>query len=146
MLRISRLTDYGTMILAQMARDKASLHTSSKLSKQTKLALPTVSKLLKTLANGGILTSYRGAKGGYRLALDPEQISVYNIINILEGPIAITECNETAGACELEYYCSIREPWNYINRAITTTLTQISLASLSQNTRMFSGEVHEQTR
>ena len=93
MLRISRLTDYGTMILVHLAGQNAGLCSASDVAAGTHLALPTVQKLLKTLAKSGLVSSVRGADGGYRLARAPEQITAAEILNVLEGPVAITECS-----------------------------------------------------
>jgi len=87
MLRISKLTDYGIMLLTYMARGPALLtYSAPELAARSNLPLPTVSKLLKTLARRGVLIAQRGAKGGFSLARRPEDISVAEIIQALEGP------------------------------------------------------------
>jgi FeS assembly SUF system regulator len=139
MLRLSKLTDYGTVIMTYMARSPAAVHTAREIADQIQVALPTVSKLLKRLAQEDLLQSYRGASGGYRLARTPTAISVAEIIRALEGPIGLTECSSSPGLCHQETVCPIRPNWQMINRAILATLERVTLAemvqpSISENT------------
>lgn len=131
MLRVSKLTDYATVLLAAMARDSARVHTAADLSERTGVGRPTVSKLLKRFARAGLLTSYRGAHGGYLLAEAPERISAARIIDLVEGPVAMTECSLEDRQCELEGQCGVGHHWQRINRAIRTALEEISLADLA---------------
>ncbi len=131
MFRISKLTDYATVVLAAMAREPNACLTASDLSERTGLGQPTVSKLLKRFARAGVLQSYRGAHGGYRLAHAPEEISAIRIIDLVEGPVAITECAQDGCHCELEGVCGVGHHWQRINRAIRSALTEISLADLA---------------
>ena len=87
-LRISRLTDYGTVLLAHLAGDHGTVCSAADVSAATGIALPTVSKLLKSLAHADLVTSTRGANGGYRLARDPRLISAADVIDALEGPVS----------------------------------------------------------
>ncbi len=131
MLRLSKLTDYGIVLLAELARDPfGETQNARELAEVTHLPPPVVSKVLKTLARDGVLTSHRGIKGGYGLARPPERISVAEVIAALEGPVALTECGFAPGSCEHELSCSVRSPWERINRAIGQTLERVSLADL----------------
>lgn len=130
MLRISRLTDYGTMLLVYLAGREGALCTAAELSQATHVALPTAQKLLKLLAKAGLVDSVRGAEGGYCLAKPPERISAAEILDVLEGPVAITECSTADSHCELESMCQVGDAWQKINRAIRGTLADISLADL----------------
>lgn len=132
MLRVSKLTDYATVVLAEMARDADSVHTAADLAEKTRLARPTVSKLLKQFARAGMLRSYRGAHGGYILAQAPEAISATRIIDTVEGPMAMTECSLADGHCEIESVCNIGHHWRHINRAIRDALDQVTLADLAE--------------
>lgn len=132
MLRVSKLTDYATVVLAQMARAPETVHTASDLAERTKLAQPTVAKLLKKFVHGGLLTSYRGAHGGYLLARSPEEISAVDIIDTVEGPFAMTECSLGHDQCELEQVCNIGHHWQRINGLIRSALDDISLADLAR--------------
>lgn len=130
MLRMSKLTDYGTMVLAQLAANDGRLTTAAEVADATHLAQPTVSKLLKSLARAGLVVSTRGVQGGYALARPPEAISAAEIIDALEGPVAITECSATAGMCDLKSYCRVGHAWQRINLSIRRALHEVSLADL----------------
>jgi FeS assembly SUF system regulator len=96
----------------------------------TGIALPTVSKILKSLVNAEVLVSTRGAKGGYALARMPEEISVATVINALEGPIALTECSISHQGCEQALGCDIGGNWSLINQTIHNALESVTLADL----------------
>lgn len=129
MLRLSKLTDYATVILSFMAREKTQV-AAMEISTVTGIALPTVSKILKLLVNANVLISARGAKGGYALAKTPEEISVATVINALEGPIALTECSISHQGCEQASGCDIGGNWSLINQTIHNALESVTLADL----------------
>ena len=131
MLRISKLTDYGTVILACLASPPERRCTAAEVAERTRLALPTVSKLLKNFHRAGLVTSVRGSHGGYILARPAARISAASIIDAIEGPVAITECSGDHSACDLETSCSTGVSWQRINGAIRRSLEEISLAQLS---------------
>ncbi len=130
MLRLSKLTDYATVILSFMARDKTQVRAAMEIAAVTGIAQPTVSKILKLLVNANVLISTRGAKGGYALARTPEEISVAAVISALEGPIALTECSISHQCCEQASGCDIRGNWSLINRTIHNALESVTLADL----------------
>jgi FeS assembly SUF system regulator len=130
MVRIAKLTDYALVILAHMAREGDRLFNAREIASHTHIAQPTVSKLLKNLAKKEFLLSERGALGGYRLKKSPETITVVDLIETLEGPIAITECNLGDAACPTQAKCSIRTPWLHINQVLTEALSTIKLSDL----------------
>lgn len=132
MLRLSKLTDYGTLILAELAAGRPGLASAGQVAAATHLAQPTVRKLLKSLSRAGLVVSERGVQGGYALARAPEQISAADIIDALEGPVAITECSSADGACDLESYCRVGHAWQKINRSIRRALEHVSLADLRE--------------
>jgi FeS assembly SUF system regulator len=131
MLRISKLTDYGTVILACLAAEPERRHTSSEVAERTRLAVPTVSKLLKNFHRAGIVTSGRGTRGGYQLARPAARITAAAIIDAIEGPVAITECSGSHSACDIETTCRTGGAWQRINGAIRRSLDEITLAQLS---------------
>lgn len=130
MLRVSKLTDYATVILSFMARDTGAVHAAIEISAATGIALPTVSKILKLLAHEHVLISTRGAKGGYALASTPDKITVAAVISALEGPIALTECSISHQGCEQASGCGIRGNWGLINEAIQNALESVTLADM----------------
>ncbi len=133
MLRITRLTDYGTVVLAHLANDNSDLSSATEVAAATGLGLPTVSKLLKMLAKCDLVTSTRGAQGGYRLARDASEISTADVIDALEGPVSITECSGHDSHCDFESICNVGSAWQRINIAIRRTLDDISLSDLLRN-------------
>ena len=130
MLRLSKLTDYATVILSYLAREDNQLHAALEISKATGIAQPTVSKILKLLVKAKVLSSTRGAKGGYVLAREAKLITVASVISALEGPIALTECSISQHNCEQATGCDIRGNWGMINQAIQKALDSVTLADL----------------
>ena len=130
MLRISKLTDYGTVVLARLAGDTQAVCSAADVSEATGIALPTVSKLLKSLARAEIVTSTRGASGGYQLARDPREISAADVIDALEGPVSITECSASDSHCDYESTCSVGNAWQRVNIAIRHALDEVTLVDL----------------
>jgi FeS assembly SUF system regulator len=131
--RISRLTDYGIIVMAHLAecQDDDS-HNARELAEDTQLPAPVVSKILKALTRAGLLVSQRGSKGGYSLARNPGDIPVVEMITALEGPVGITECTIHPGACAQESSCQVRDPWQRINGALHEALDKITLADLAK--------------
>jgi len=130
MLRISRLTDYGTMVLAELAARRPQLCSAGQVSDMTRIAHPTVSKLLKALARAGLVTSERGSHGGYTLSRPAEEINAAQILDALEGPLSITECSASDGHCDFEPWCHVGTAWQRINERIRDALGEVSLAEL----------------
>ena len=130
MLRMSKLTDYGTMVLAQLPAKDKGLTTAGEVAHATHLGQPTVRKLLKSLVHAGLVVSTRGVQGGYALARAPDSISAAEIIDALEGPVAITECSSVDGGCGLESFCRVGMAWQRINLSIRKALQDVSLADL----------------
>lgn len=133
MIRLSRLADYGLVLMGRMAAKPATVHTAVGLSEETQLPMPTVAKLLVRLTQGGLLLSHRGARGGYQLARPPADISVGDIVVAVDGPIALTQCLEHgAGPCDVEPICPTRRGWNRLNDAVKRAFSEVSLAELAQ--------------
>jgi len=130
-LRISKLTDYATLILALLAKEAGSRHTAAGLAVRSRLPATTVSKLLKQLHRSGLVESARGLRGGYRLARPARQISAAAILDALEGPLALTECATGHSQCDLQSSCSVGDSWQRINQAIRQSLQEITLAELA---------------
>jgi FeS assembly SUF system regulator len=131
MVRISRLTDYATVILAALAGEPDRVQNATALAEQTRIAAPTVSKLLKQLQRSGLVTSTRGQHGGYQLARPAREISAAAILDALEGPVALTDCAAGQGHCEIEEICRVGRVWQRLNAAIRRSLSDVSLAQLA---------------
>ncbi len=132
MFKLNRLTDYGVVVLTQMSRNPDDLRTAPQIAQDTGVPLPTVAKLLNALAHERLITSHRGAAGGYSLNRPAEAISVAEIVQALEGPIALTACVDGAsGGCDVESLCPMRGNWDKINKAIYGALSQVTLADMA---------------
>jgi FeS assembly SUF system regulator len=131
MLRIGKLTDYATVILATLATDRSRLLNAGTLAERTHIASPTVSKLLKQLHRSGLVNSTRGTHGGYQLARNPEDISAAAILDALEGPVALTECSVGSGQCGIEHTCSVGRTWQRLTMTIRRSLDEVTLAQLA---------------
>lgn len=133
MIRLSRLSDYGIVILTRLAREQGRALPASTLAQSTAVSAAMTGKVLKLLARADLLTSQRGAHGGYALSRPPTAVSVAEIIEALDGPIALTSCvDPTAGECGIERLCPARANWQRINRAIRDALNGITLADMAQ--------------
>jgi len=133
MLRVTKLADYGIIILTHFARRPQAVLNARDIARQARLPLPVASKVLKLLARDGLLLSQRGIKGGYSLAREPAAITVAEIIRTFEGPIAVTECTDrTKGECGIEKGCPVRTNWHQINAAIHEALDGITLAQMAR--------------
>lgn len=131
MFRLSKATDYGIVLMAQLASDPTDTpHNARELAECADLPVPMVSKILKALAREGLLESQRGSKGGYRLARAPEELPVSEMIRVLEGPVGLTDCTIGPELCEHEMLCAVREPWQRINRVVERALSDVTLADL----------------
>jgi FeS assembly SUF system regulator len=132
MLRLSKLTDYAVVLMGEMARRPGAMTTAADLTARTGLPAPTVQKLLKLLARDGLMTSVRGAAGGYRLSRSAHAISVAEIIAAVDGPIALTDCvGGGDGTCGVEELCPMRGNWDKVNRAVQAALQSVSLSDMS---------------
>ncbi len=132
MLRVSKLADYGTVVMVYLAKHPNTLSTARDIALHTHLAIPTVSKILKRLTSAGLLTSVRGVAGGYRLQRTATEISVAQIIFALEEHRGFTECSLEPNDCSLQGVCAIQGNWRLISQAIETALDSVSLEALAK--------------
>jgi FeS assembly SUF system regulator len=130
MLRVSRLTDYATAVMTCMASHPDDVLSAVQIADETRLELPTVSKLLKSLGHAALVESFRGVNGGYRLSRPAAKISLADIVEALEGPIAVTECGLVEGLCERESRCGVRSSWQQISLVLDRALRAVSLADI----------------
>ena len=132
MFRLNKLTDYGIVLMAHVARSpEETLHTARSLARETKVPLPTVGKLLRQLSEHKLLSSHRGVNGGYNLAREPGSITVAEIILALEGPIGFTECSVVKGLCNMERSCAIMSNSQIIGDALRDALQHVTLFDLN---------------
>lgn len=135
MFKLGKLTDYGTVVMTALAMQPEALRNVHELAAETRVAPPTVAKLLKQLAKGGLVESIRGAHGGYRLARPPERITIADVVCALEGPIGLTQCSVHEGGCSIESHCGVRGNWRLINSAIRQALEAVTLAQMAEPMR-----------
>lgn len=143
MLRISKLADYGTVIMVYLAKLEAELSNASDIASHTHLAKPTVSKLLKRLTAAGLLISVRGVNGGYRLQRAASEISIADIIYAVEGNPGLVECSLVPNPCLLQQVCGIQGNWRLISQAIETALDSVSLDALARPMRRNGVEINK---
>lgn len=132
MLRLSKLTDYAVVLMAQLAREPGRLYASVELAEALGLPKPTVSKLLKMLVKADLLISRRGTQGGYQLARPANRIMASDLIAAIEGPVAMTECSLELHHCDLVGQCGVSDNWQRVTQAIQQLLASVSLAQLAQ--------------
>ena len=131
MIRITKQTDYGIVLLTHLAAHPERHYNAPELSVEARLPLPMVSKILKLLVKEGLLASHRGVKGGYSLTRPTDEITMAEIVTALEGPIAITECVSIESDCSHAALCPVSGNWRRINEAVRTALEGISLAEMA---------------
>ena len=132
MIRMSRLTDYGILLLTCYARQpERSARSARDLANEAHLPQPTVSKILKVLAKHDLLEAHRGVHGGFALARPAEEITLAEVIEALEGPIGITSCSAHTGDCDIERSCIVKENWQRINQVVLEALDKITLAGMA---------------
>lgn len=132
MLRISKMADYGTVILTAMAHEPERTRNAVEIGTVTHLPVPSVSKILKIFVREGLVVSLRGAKGGYMLSRPPAEISTAQILTAIDGPIGLTECSVTPGLCSRETGCPVRGNWQGVNRVMIQALEQITLEQMTR--------------
>ncbi|MFC0269809.1 SUF system Fe-S cluster assembly regulator [Kushneria aurantia] len=133
MLKLSKMSDYGAVIMAQIARDDEESHAAADIAERVGLPRPTVSKTLKLLLRAGLLVSRRGASGGYRLSRSASAITVRDIITAIDGPIAVTECSHGEGDCDLIDSCGVADNWQRVSLAIRQLLDSVTLSDLAHD-------------
>ena len=131
-MRLSNLADYAVVTMSQAARHCGGARVSaSELAAETGLPVPTVQKLVSKLTAAGLLRSVRGARGGLQLARPAAAITLADIVEAVEGPIALTACID-GGECTVDHDCRVKPHWPMVNKALRGALANISLVQLSQ--------------
>jgi FeS assembly SUF system regulator len=146
MLKIGKMSDYATVLLAEMAAQPTRDASAADLSLRTQLPAPTVAKILKQLHRADLLQSTRGAGGGYRLARAPEAISIASVLSAVEGPLGLTAC--ASGRCTRDHFCGTRQHWRRINGVVLQALQAMSLADLASTpaTSAFPAKIRAEVR
>jgi FeS assembly SUF system regulator len=137
MFRLSKLADYATVLMACLADEAVAPVSAQALAERTRLEAPTVAKLLKQLAQAGLVVSTRGASGGYRLARTPDAIAIADIITAIEGPLGMTECSIHDGLCGRQHYCTVSSNLRKISAAVEGALRAVTLADMAAPPRQW---------
>jgi FeS assembly SUF system regulator len=132
MFRLGKLTDYALLLIHTMSHYPADKRwRTESLVDKTHLPLPTVRKCLKHLVDAELVTSFRGARGGYQLSRPASQISLAAVIVAIEGPVQMTECGHPeGGSCDLEAVCDLKAPLRSVSEIVMGFLSTITLAEL----------------
>jgi FeS assembly SUF system regulator len=130
MLKIGKMTDYAMLVLSTMAKNPDSVLSAASVAESLNLSVPTVSKILKILGESGLVSSIRGAEGGYHLGKSAKDICVTEVIEAMEGELAMTECCESANNCNLGSTCSMQGNWLKINQLIKDLLSRLSILDM----------------
>lgn len=132
-MRLSSMADYAVVTMTAAARHCGGARVSAgQLAEETGLPAPTVQKLVSRLTAAGLLRSTRGVGGGLKLARPAAAITLADIVEAVEGPIALASClDESSGCCQIEQACSVKPHWPVVNQALRGALAQVSLTQLS---------------
>ena len=133
MIKVSRMADYAVLLVCKMSKNQDKFYSANELSLNTSLKTTTINKILTKLTKANITSSIRGVTGGYKLAMGADDISVGNIIDIIDGRVALTVCVEKGenNNCELESVCTSRSNWQVINNAVCNALNSISIEEMA---------------
>jgi len=130
-IRLTNLADYAVVLMTAAAREPEQRLSAARAAEATAIPMPTVAKLMGTLARAGLLLASRGVAGGFALAREPAEISVADIVEAVDGPIALTACvTGEAHECAIEGVCGVRGHWGPINQAVRAALEHVTLADL----------------
>lgn len=138
MLALTKKTEYALIALTRLAQAGEKCSSAREISDQFQLPLPLLMNVLKKLTQRGLVRSVRGARGGYALAVDADRLTLDEVIEAVEGPVALTQCiaerdGASRGACELVCTCRVREPVEKINDKLRSFLRHVTLADFTQD-------------
>ena len=136
MLRITKMTGYAVLILANLALHDNKLLTAKEIASETHISLPTTQKILKKLNRKNLVISKQGASGGYSLDPETKKLSVATLLEKLDGDLSITQCSSNDDQCEVEDFCNIGNAWQMINQRVQWALNDITLGDLIHPTRI----------
>jgi Rrf2 family protein len=143
MLRLTKKADYGLMALKYLAEQKrGSAHSAKDIAEAYHIPPQLLAKILQTLAKGGLLVSHAGTNGGYALARPANEISAFEVIRTIDGPLFITSCITIHGACDLTSTCTIKEPLRKVNDSIKDLLSGIYIADLVETSEAERGSAN----
>ncbi|HUI83045.1 MAG TPA: Rrf2 family transcriptional regulator [Candidatus Binatia bacterium] len=132
MLKLTKKADYGLIAMQHLARHAELGACSAKdLAEMYGMPQEALAKILQRLTRAGLLTSQYGSNGGYTLARDPRNISAFEVIQAIDGPLFITSCSTTLSDCDQSLRCTVREPLRRVSRSIEDVLSQLTIWELT---------------
>lgn len=136
MIRISRLADYGVILMCEISSSQSHVHSANSLSKKTNISESAIMKILKLLVKSELLYSIRGPKGGYLIKKDPKYISALDVVNAIDGPVSVTICSaKLYESCEFKVSCVAKHGWRNINSELKKTLSGFSIADFIKSNK-----------
>jgi FeS assembly SUF system regulator len=138
MIKVSRMADYAVLLVCKMSKNENKVYSANELSLNTSLKTTTINKILTKLTKANVTDSIRGVTGGYKLAMSAQDISVGNIIDIIDGRIALTVCVEEGvnHNCDLVAMCPTQSNWQIINNAVCDALNAISIEEMANPSKI----------
>jgi Rrf2 family protein len=144
MLRLTKKADYGLMALKYLAEQTAAAReaggesieappsSAKEIAEAYHIPPQLLAKILQTLARAGLLVSHAGTNGGYSLARPAAEVSAFEVIRAIDGPLFITSCITIHGTCDLDSHCTIKEPLRKVNDSIKELLSAIRIGDLAE--------------
>ncbi len=132
MIRLAKLADYGLLIASSLEEPGKELLKLEQVADQTKLAVPTVRKVMKLLVDGGVVKSERGVKGGYSLAAPAHHISLATVLRAVEGGVALTDCCADERFCDVMQSCTVQTNWSVINQTVNEIFERLTLRDMAR--------------
>lgn len=132
MLRLSKKADCGLIAVRHLATHRDHACSAAEIAETSGVSGPLMAKVLQKLAKGGLVMSRHGSGGGYQLARDPGQISAFEVIDAIDGPLMITSCVTNHGQCEQAPSCTVREPLRRVNESILQILKAVKISQMSE--------------
>lgn len=133
MFTLSRESDYAVRVVVHMASSVEERFQSKTLAKDGNIPESFLFKILQTLIRHGVVRSYRGVGGGYQLAIDPARLSLYRLLEMMEGPLALNLCVVSGDGCEFTERCGVHDVWAVAQEQLRKTLDDVSIEQLARN-------------
>jgi Rrf2 family protein len=133
MFKLSKKADYGLIAVKHLAMHRQQHACSAnEVAEEYGISTTLMAKVLQKLARQGMVAAKHGSSGGYQLAKEPENITALDVISAIDGPVLITSCVTSHGACDATDKCSVREPLRRVNESILQVLNTVTIAQLSE--------------
>lgn len=133
MMRLSKRADYALIALRHLAARSPHACSAKEIARVYGIPSELLAKILQRLAKNALLTSQHGANGGYTLARDPSQVTAFEVIRAIDGPMFITSCVTTRGECGQLPKCTVRQPLIKVNEVIVQALSSVTISNLGED-------------